>query len=91
MLGSRRSCSRALRRVNITSRSLDRRRLLLGGAHRHSGGGVSVGGVERLGLEQCVREAVELVAVVVQQLRHGLVSIVDEGPHLLVDLPLQLW
>ena len=41
----------------------------IGRAHRDAGGGVGVGRVERLGVEQRVGEAVELVAVLGEQLR----------------------
>src|SRR5580700_10632991 len=45
-----------------------------GGRHRDSRGGVGGGGIERLGQEQCVGEAVELAAMGPEQIRDGRVG-----------------
>src|ERR1700677_787558 len=51
----------------------------------HAGGGVGVGCVERLGLEQCLGEVLELVAVFFEQVCDLVVGCVDERAYLLVD------
>ena len=66
------------------------RRLEFRCAHRHTGGGVGLGRVQSLSLEQRLGEAVELVAVFGQQLRDCPVRLLDNPLHLFVDEPLGL-
>jgi hypothetical protein len=51
-------------------------------------GGVSVGGVECLGFEERASEAVELIAMIGEQLDDIRVSVRDQPLHFLVDDPL---
>ena len=53
-------------------------------------GGLSVGGVECLGSEERASEAVELVAMIGEQLDDIRVSARDQPLHFLVDNPLSL-
>src|SRR5215831_8712094 len=73
----------ARRRAEEDSRH--RARLLA--AHRHTGGGVGVERVQRLGPQQRLGEALELLAMVAEQAGDLLVRSLDEAAHLLVDQP----
>ena len=58
---------------------------MLTGRMRHAGGGVGRLLVERLGLEQRLRERVQLAALARQQLGRVGVRLVGQPPHLGVD------
>ncbi len=51
----------------------------------HARGRVGAGRIERLRLQQRLREALELIAMVAQQVRYVLVRALDELCDLLVD------